>query len=155
MADKIGASSVHGLRYDAQADSWFSDAAGRELAASEVLASAARTTTASSSTISTRGARGIVVRLSITSVPGTGGDLTLRVLWSFASGATVTLGDTLAVLRSAGANAWYLAEYPGVTEITSGRVMVRSKPLPPEVVVQVIHSGSESWTYSAEATLLP
>lgn len=157
MADKIGASSMHGLRYDSQADAWFRDAPGRELAASDVLASAARTATASSPAISTQGARGVAIRLNVTAVPGAGGDLTLRYLYIFPSGASVAaVAAGLAILRTSGASAWYLIDYPGAADVSATRFLQRGAPaLPPRISIQVVHSDSESWTYSVEADLLP
>jgi hypothetical protein len=59
----------------------------------EVVASAARTTTGQSGTLSTHGARTLDVAVDVTAVSGTTPSLTLSVEWSTDGGTTWFVGD--------------------------------------------------------------
>lgn len=157
-----GAVISHGLRYDAVAGTWHREHSGRELSTSDVLASAARTSSTSSPNLSSRGSRGALFLMNITVAPATGGDLTFNLYARAASNSNMRLFSRT-VTQSTGATAWYFFYYPGnrmasdgtaVTELTR-LVWLNGPALPPRFYVNVTHSDSESWTYSVEATLVP
>lgn len=119
------------------------------------LASAARTADTSSATVANLGWRGIVVYLSITSVPGSGGITLSLTDWS--TGAPLFMHPATAALTAVGT--YGFEYYPGASTagvVAPYYVVQRTAGVLPDLFgVYIAHSNAASYTYSVTYTLIP
>lgn len=116
-----------------------------------ILATAARTASTNSSLLKNYNARGVAIDLMVTGNPGNSETLQVRVRAN-----NPTLADDanpIAVFAAVSAvNSIYrYFIYPGASDLlASTGVFCQSLPLPRTYYVQIVHSGSGSWTYGVE-----
>lgn len=117
----------------------------------EFLASAARTSTTNSADQTNYNARGVMVTLNITAVPG-GDTIHLRIQWrhsasGFYRNLLIDASQSAIGLRT-------VIVYPGVGAVADGVQTTRGFPLGRVWRVRVDHSGSGSFTYDVNGTYI-
>ena len=148
-----GPKTYNGSTYDAL------DGA-RDVAAESVLASAARTASTASGTLTNRNSRGVLVFLKVTAASGTGGLRLFVTALDVDNGETYKLNATPSTAITA-TGRYGLMVYPGcgsapASNATSAFVQATSGlALPRRFNVTVEHLDSSSYTYSASICLLP
>ena len=112
-----------------------------------LLASAARTTNATSATQTNHNARGVLITLSVTVASGTGG-LTLRIYAvDPVTGSLSVLNAAPTAITAAGLSNYVV--YPGVAVgATLSAAQAVSVPLPRSWAIGVTHGDASSYTYS-------
>lgn len=120
-----------------------------------LLASAARTATATTAPVQNTQWRGIALTLNVTANPGGGQTLSLK-LQQFANEPADyhDYADAGVVFTAANGRVTLLI-YPGVTDadLVAG-VIAKNAPCPTQVRAVVTHSGVGSWTYSLSYELI-
>ena len=117
-----------------------------------LLASASRTTTATSPTQTNHNARGVLLVLSVTVASGTGG-LTVRVFGQAGASGSAGMNAVPTAVTATG-NYFYLF-YPGAA--TTGMIstmQISSGALPRSWYAAVAHSDASIYTYSLEYGLI-
>lgn len=117
-----------------------------------LLASASRTATVTSATVTNHNARGVLLCLNISVAPGAQ-TLTPAVQWvEPTSAATPTLA-TFPTVSSVGTVAYLL--YPGAAEtVAVTNLETQALPLPRSWRLVVTHSAAGAWTYSVGYALV-
>lgn len=125
----------------------------RAVTANSVLVSAARTATVSTDVTNFNG-RSFAVILNITAAPNTASTLTLQIRAKDSiSGNYYTILASVAILGSTSQSPPYTNRYivsPGITiaaNVTSNDALART------MNVNVVHSNSDSWTYSVSVDI--
>lgn len=157
----VAPAAALGMVWDAVSSTWRRAGAGSGYL--QMLASASRTSTTTSPTLPSYGARGVAIHLQVTSAPGGGGNLTLLLAGFLAASASTSWDPTGMTIVSLGATSWYYILHPGIGDTvefldTGGVKRGRQTgipALPPRWRVQVTHSDSEMWEYAVNAVLLP
>ena len=122
----------------------------------ELLASAARTATASSAYQTNYNARGVLVFLYVTAEPGTADTIQLRIRTRI-NGQNRSLLTSATIAGNAGVPNFYtFIVYPGATNSASDPniTKVNDLMLPRNWYVQMDHVGAGSFTYSVSAQLI-
>lgn len=109
------------------------------------LASAARTATTTSSDLTNYNARGVIVRLNVTAVPG--GD-TVKLTLQYKDPATAGYVTILDAPAFATATASIVCLYPGIADTETRFSAFEEMPLPRTWRVRIVHSAGSSFTYS-------
>lgn len=157
----VAPAAALGMVWDAVSSTWRRDGAGSGYL--QMLASASRTSTTTSPTLPSYGARGVAIHLQVTSAPVGGGNLKLLLAGFLAASVSTSWDPTgMTIVRSLGAANYYYMLYPGIGTVgflDSGGVkrglQTGIPALPPRWRVQVTHSDSEMWDYAVNAVLLP
>jgi hypothetical protein len=121
-----------------------------------LLASAARTATTASAAQVNRGHMGLYILLDVTGNPGGAQTLTLklRLITTTPSNQYVLMADAAQSFGgSTGKRLFIFHPTPGATGDDVD--VVKTRVLPRDWDIQVVHSGSGSWTYSVTAYMLP
>jgi hypothetical protein len=123
--------------------------------AGTALASAARTGTASSATLTNYNGRGVVVFLDVTAASGTGGlTISVRGVDPTSGNSTPIATSTTAVLAT---GTYPMVIYPGASGVSGGTGPAQgmvSAPVPRSFIVRVTHGDASSYTYSAGYSLV-
>jgi hypothetical protein len=120
------------------------------------LASATRTVTTQSATIESRGARGIIAWINVSSASGTGGlNLALRGVDPVIGGNSLLMQQS-ASMTTTGLRAFSVHPGNGAAVGTSwANMSVAGAPLPSKFVLSVTHADASNYTYSVTYELIP
>lgn len=115
-----------------------------------ILASAARTTTQTGSTLNNYTLRGVLLILNVTAASGTGGLTVSLQLNDLSSAATPTLFSATSAVTAIGTYTYWI--YPGVGSTVGTQSL--SAPLSGSFFAKVTAGDSSSYTYSLSLEML-